>query len=95
MVCAGVIVSGGLVNRSIISPRVRIHSRAQVLGSVLFNGVDVGGGAVVRNAILDKDVVVESGARIGVDLDADRELFTVSEGGVVVVPKGARVSAPA
>jgi len=95
MVCAGVIVSGGLVNRSIISPRVRIHSRAEVIGSVLFNGVDVGGGAVVRNAILDKDVVVEPGAQIGVDLDADRQLFTVSEGGVVVVPKGARVSAPA
>jgi glucose-1-phosphate adenylyltransferase len=95
MVCAGVIVSGGLVNRSIISPRVRIHSRAEVIGSVLFNGVDVGGGAVVRNAILDKDVVVEPGAQIGVDLDADRRLFTVSEGGVVVVPKGARVSAPA
>jgi len=95
MVCAGVIVSGGLVNRSIISPRVRIHSRAEVLGSVLFNGVDVGGGAVVRNAILDKDVIVEPGAQIGVDLEADRRLFTVSEGGVVVVPKGARVSANA
>ena len=95
MVCAGVIVSGGLVNRSIISPRVRIHSRAEVIGSVLFNGVDVGGGAVVRNAIIDKDVIIEPGAQIGVDLDADRQLFTVSDGGVVVVPKGARVSAPA
>jgi glucose-1-phosphate adenylyltransferase len=95
MVCAGVIISGGVVKRSIISPRVRIHSRADVEGSVLFNGVDVGGGAVVRNAILDKDVVVERGAQIGVDLDADRELYTVSEGGVVVVPKGTRVSASA
>jgi glucose-1-phosphate adenylyltransferase len=49
---------------------------------------------VVRNAILDKDVCVEPGAEIGIDLEADREAgFTVSEGGIVVVPKGARVPA--
>ena len=47
----------------------------------------------MRNAIVDKDVVIEPGAKIGVDLEADRERFTVSEGGIVVVPKGARVPA--
>jgi glucose-1-phosphate adenylyltransferase len=55
--------------------------------------VDVGGGAVVRRAIIDKDVVIEPGARIGVDPDQDRERFTISPGGVVVIPKGARVQA--
>ena len=95
LVCSGVVISGASVRRSVLSPRVYLHTGAQIEGSVLFPGVDVGRGAVVRNAVLDKDVVVEPGARIGVDLDADRERFTVSDGGVVVVPKGARVSSRA
>jgi glucose-1-phosphate adenylyltransferase len=93
MVCAGVIISGGAVNRSVISPNVRIDSWAAVDGSVLFSGVRVGQRAVVCNAIVDKDVVIEPGARIGVDPEADRERFTVSAEGVVVVPKGMRVEA--
>ena len=94
MVCSGVIVSGATVQTSVLSPKVHLHSYAQVEGSVLFSGVEVGRGAVVRNAILDKDVSVEAGAEVGVDLSADREAgFTVSDGGVVVVPKGARVAA--
>jgi len=43
---------------------------------------------VVRRAILDKDVRIAPGAEIGVDPEADRERFTVSAGGVVVIPKG-------
>ena len=93
MICAGVVVSGASVRRSVLAPRVRVNSFAQVEDSVLFEAVDVGRGATVRRAILDKNVVVEEGARIGVDAAADRERFTVSEGGVVIVPKGARVSA--
>ncbi len=94
MVCSGVIVSGATVQTSVLSPKVHLHSYAHVEGSVLFSGVEVGRGAVVRNAILDKDVSVEPGAEIGVDLDADRDAgFTVSDGGVVVIPKGARVAA--
>ena len=93
MVCSGVVISGGTVRRSVLSPRVHVHSYAEVEASVLLPGVEVGRRAVVRNAILDKEVVVEPGAQVGVDLAADRERFTVSDGGVVVIPKGARVSA--
>jgi glucose-1-phosphate adenylyltransferase len=56
-------------------------------------GVEVGRNAVIRNAILDKNVHVAPGAQIGVDPEADRERFTVSAGGVVVIGKGARVEA--
>ena len=93
MVCAGVVVSGGEVRRSVISPSVRIHSRATVEGSVLMPGVDVGRGAVVRNAIVDKNVCIEPGAQVGVDAEADRRRFTVSAGGIAVIGKGARVAA--
>jgi glucose-1-phosphate adenylyltransferase len=93
MVCAGVIVSGGTVRRSVLSPEVVVRQGAAVEGSVLLDGVDVGEHAVVRKAIVDKNVVVEPGATLGVDLERDRERFVVSPGGIVVVGKGERVRA--
>jgi glucose-1-phosphate adenylyltransferase len=54
-------------------------------------GVQVGRNAVVRNAIIDKDVVVPEGAKVGVDIDRDRELYTVSDNGIVVIGKGQQV----
>lgn len=93
MVCAGVVVSGGEVRRSILSPGVRISSHSQVTGSVLMPGVTVGRHAVVRNAIVDKSVHIPQGARIGVDPELDRERFVMSEAGIVVIGKGQKVEA--
>jgi glucose-1-phosphate adenylyltransferase len=94
LVSQGVIVSGGRVRRSIVSPGVRVHSGSEVSGSVLLHGVDVGRGAVVQNAILDKNVVVWPGASIGVDRGHDLARgYTVTDGGVVVVGKGMQVVA--
>lgn len=91
-VSAGVVISGARVNGSVVSPRCHIHSYAQVNDSVLMDSVVIGRKAVVERAILDKDVVLEDGAEVGVDRAADLERgFSVSEGGVVVVPKGVRV----
>jgi len=92
-VSSGAVVSGAKVERSLLSPWVHVHSWAEVSGSVLMNHVDIGRNAVVRNAILDKNVVVPEGARIGVDRDEDLARgFVVSDGGITVVGKGQRVT---
>ncbi|MGO9973397.1 MAG: glucose-1-phosphate adenylyltransferase [Solirubrobacteraceae bacterium] len=88
MICAGVIISGGVVRRSVLSPGVHVNSFAQVADSILMNHVDVGRGAVVRRAIIDKEVRIGPGVEIGVDPEADHERFKISAGGVVVIPKG-------
>jgi glucose-1-phosphate adenylyltransferase len=95
IISAGVIVSGGTVRRSVLSPGVIVHSRALVEDSVLLDGVDVARDAIVRRAIIDKNVKIPNGARVGVDPAEDRARgFTVSEGGIVVLGKGDVVPRP-
>jgi len=94
MVSAGVIVSGGCVRRSVLSPEVRVHSYAEVTGTVLLDNVSVGRNAVVRNAIIDKNVAVPAGTQIGVDVDADRQRFAVSDNGIVVIGKNTKLGPP-
>jgi glucose-1-phosphate adenylyltransferase len=88
MVCDGAIVSGGSVVRSIISPMVRINSYSTLEESVAMEGVDVGRHCRIRKAIIDKGVRVPPGTEIGFDPEEDRKMFHMSEGGVVVIPKG-------
>ena len=75
------------MRHSILSPKVSVSGGAYVEGSVLLDGVQIGAGAVVRKAILDKDVVVPPGANIGVDLELDRQRYHVTPSGVVVLGK--------
>ncbi|MEV4201847.1 glucose-1-phosphate adenylyltransferase [Micromonospora globbae] len=91
MVSPGAVISGSLVENSVVSPKVKVHSWAHVDGAVLMEGVEIGRHAVVRRAILDKNVYVPEGAEIGVDLEKDRQRYVVSDNGVVVIGKGQRV----
>ena len=83
----GSIISGGSVKRSILSPKVMVHSYAEVKDSILLSGVDVGRHSKIRKAIIDKDVQIPEGMEIGYNLDEDAKRFTVTASGIVVVPK--------
>lgn len=87
IIAAGTIIAGGKVTRSILGPKTRVEEFAEVTDSILFAGVHVGKGAIIRRAIIDKNVFIPDGAQVGVDLDADRRRgFEVTPGGVVVIP---------
>ena len=88
IISSGCIISGGEVKRSLLSPDVRVESFAQVEDSILLEGVRVREGARIKRAIIDKNSEIPAGMQIGYDLDEDVKKFTVSESGIVVVPKG-------
>jgi glucose-1-phosphate adenylyltransferase len=92
LVSAGVIISGGSINRSILHPRVRIHSYTDVDESILMDGVEIGRHSKIRRTIIDKGVKIPASTTIGYDIEADRERFTVTDTGIVVVPKGAEIA---
>jgi glucose-1-phosphate adenylyltransferase len=88
LVCPGTIISGGRVQRSVLSPNVRVNSYASVEDSILFHGVEIGRHAKVRRAIIDKGVSIPGGMEIGFDHDLDRKRgFAVSPSGIVVIAK--------
>lgn len=87
LVCDGTIVSGGLVERSILGANVRINSYSYITDSILFHNVWIGRHARVRRAIIDKNVFIPEGYEIGFDPEEDKKKFTVTETGIVVIPK--------
>ena len=93
LVSLGCIISGGRIHRSVLSNRVRVNSFSHIEESVLFENVVIGRHVKIRRAIIDKDVEIPSGTEIGYNLAEDRKRWFVSEGGVVVIPKRAKIGA--
>ena len=87
IVSEGCILSGGRSIHSVLSPGCRIHSFASVSHSILFPNVDVGRGAKIQRAIIEKGVQIPPGFEVGVNLEKDRERFYVTETGIVVIAK--------
>ncbi|MEM8734435.1 MAG: glucose-1-phosphate adenylyltransferase [Planctomycetota bacterium] len=88
IVAPGTIISGGHVQRSVISPNVRVNSYASVEDSIIFQDVDIGRHARVKRAIIDKGVSIPPEMEIGYDLELDRRRgFSVSPSGIVVISK--------
>jgi glucose-1-phosphate adenylyltransferase len=90
IVSGGVVIAGGSVQHSILFSQVSVGDEAFVESSILFQGVQVGAGARLNRCIIDKHVSVPPGESVGHDLQRDLERFLVTDGGIVVVPKGYR-----
>ncbi len=91
LLSGGCVIEGAHVERSVLSPSVRIYEGAEVRNSVIMHGVTIGAGAKIKDTIIDKEVVVPDGASIGYDSEYDRKRFVLTTSGIVIVPKRAQV----
>jgi len=94
LLAGGDVIIGARINHSILSPDVWVEAGAVVEESILLEGARIGAGARLRHCIIDKEVRIPPGETVGINLDLDRQRFTLSEKGVVVVPKGYQFKQP-
>jgi glucose-1-phosphate adenylyltransferase len=87
IVSAGCIISGGSVKNCVLSPDVRVNSYSEVENTILFSHVNVGRHCRIQRAIIDRDVHIPEGTTIGFDVEADRQRYFVTEGGITVVTR--------
>ena len=87
LITDGTIISGGLVERSILGPHVRVNSYSYITDSIIMDECDIGRHSRIRRAIIDKNVKVPEGTEIGFDVESDKKRFKVTESGIVVIPK--------
>ena len=87
LICDGTIVSGGLVERSLLGPNVKVNSFSYITDSIIMNNCNIGRHARIRRTIIDKNVLVPEGYEIGFDLEVDKKKFHVTESGIVVISK--------
>ena len=85
IVSGGCIISGAIVNQSLLFSNVHVDERSSVYRTVVLPNVKIGAGCTIRKAILDEGCEVPDGTQIGVDPVADAARFHITEGGVVLV----------
>src|SRR5262245_13495882 len=91
LVSMGCIISGGRIHRSVLSNRCRVNSFSEIEESVLFENVVIGRHVKIRRAIVDKDVEIPGGTEIGYNLEEDKKRWFVSDDGITVIPKRAKI----
>lgn len=87
LISDGTIISGGLVERSIIGFNVKVNSYTYITDSIIMDNCNIGRHSRIRRSIIDKNVIVPEGTEIGFDNDSDKQRFTVSDTGIVIIPK--------
>ncbi len=88
IVSTGCVISGGRIQRCVLSPGVRTNSYSYAFESILMEDVDVGRYAKLRRVIVDKGVRIPPKTQIGYDPEEDARRFATTPSGIVVIPKG-------
>jgi glucose-1-phosphate adenylyltransferase len=87
IVSEGCIISGSTVRDCVLGRNVHIHSFSEVTESILMDQVTIGRGCRIRRCIMDKYVTIEPGTSIGIDREADRKKYHVTDSGIVVIAR--------
>ena len=91
VICAASVIHDSKLSRCIIGHDSQIGPGASLEDCILLGRIKIGRGARLRRTIMDKDARIPAGAEIGYSVEADRARgFTVSAGGVTVVPRNYR-----
>lgn len=88
IVGSGSIVDGARLDHAMLRRSVLVERDARIEHCIVMERSRVGRGAHIHRAIIDQDNDIPPGERIGLDLEADRRRFPVTESGIVVVPAG-------
>jgi len=84
----GTIICGANVAHSVLFQNIFIDDSSIIEDSVIFDAVKIGKNVRLNKCIIDKNVSIPDGEVIGYDLTKDRQRFTVTDTGIVVIPSG-------
>jgi glucose-1-phosphate adenylyltransferase len=85
LVSGGCLISGACVTNTVLFSDVRVHSYANIDGSVILPKATIHRHVILKNVVVDRGCVIPEGMQIGVDLALDAKRFYVSEKGIVLV----------
>ena len=91
LISDGCHISGATIKKSVLGFNSFVGTNTNIYESVLLGDTKVGSNCILTKVIIDKDVKIADNIQIGVNLEEDRKRFTVSDEGIVVIPKGARI----
>ncbi|MFH1148675.1 MAG: glucose-1-phosphate adenylyltransferase [Pseudomonadota bacterium] len=87
LIAGGSVLSGGTVRNSIVGRNVRIGSGCVVENSIIFDNAVLFENVMIKRTIIDKNVTLTEGTRIGYDAASDTGSYFVDPSGIVVVTK--------
>ncbi len=85
LVSGGCIISGSTVRRSVLFSNVHVKDYCDIQDSVILPNVEIGNNVTLRRTIVDKYCRLPDGLTAGVDAEADRKRFHVTERGITVI----------
>jgi len=85
MVSGGCIISGAVVRQSVLFSNVHVHEGSNLERAVVLPDTRIGKGVVLKDVVIDKGCIIPDGTIIGVDHEADKKRFYVTNKGVTLV----------